>query len=543
MFGQRGNASTVLIGAVAAASLTGVVVQQNQWQQKEPLRKAEFAQTDVNKLNSALNRYYLENRSFPTTVNALVQLGYYTGDVTSPYGTPYVINTLPSGNVEIRFATANQRDRSFALAKIRGAQDLSGTVKLEVGKPAREAVQSNLLHRIAVAGRPELNRMETDIDLDGNSINNVNVLSAETADVDTVTAGTANTTNLNVKDYIDFGAAGRLSAVGSGLSFTSNNVAYSNNVSVGNDLSVGNELSVTGLATINGNMSVTGNIGMSGGSLSGFSNIQGGSMSLTGALVSNSVSTSTLSANTVTANDFSITNRLDASTGVFGDVKTVSFDVGNLNVSGAFTFGNLTVSNTLTSSSNANLNSASINTLTASTSALGVATASSLSVVGNVTADTVTSTNWTTGTHTATNVVSKTANFDTANVVNLSGQNAFFNAVDANRVETPFLVASDAQIGALTVSGNMSVNGNIAAGSLNVSGTTTTNTLNATTGTITTLSSGNATFTTVNAQSFVGGSFSGSDFSTGTASVNSNYGLIQNYISQWNSCINADGCK
>jgi hypothetical protein len=89
----------------------------------------------------------------------------------------------------------------------------------------------------------------------------------------------------------------------------------------------------------------------------------------------------------------------------------------------------------------------------------------------------------------------------------------------------------------------MSVQGTLAANGVNVTGNTTTNGLTATTGNINTLTAGTANFTTVNASNFNGGRFNGSDFVTGTASVNSNYALIQTYINQWNSCVLADGCQ
>lgn len=541
---QRGSASNMMLGLVAATTITGgMVVQQNTWQTKDPAKRAESAEIDVKQLTSAANRFFLENRTFPTTVNQLVAAGFYTGSVQSPYGTPYVITTLPSGNITVTFDAQSNRDRSFVLSKIRGTQELANGIRLEVAKPAREAVQSNLLHRVAIAGRPELNRMETDINMDNNSINNVNAITAQTATVTNLTATNTNATTLTVTDYMDFGTGGRIQSSGSNLLFNSSNVSFSNDFTVGNNLTVANNLNVTGNSTFTGNLSVNGNIALSGGSLTGFNNIQGNTMTLSGALVSNSLSTSVLNANSVTANSFNVTNTLNATNGVFGDFNTNNLTANNFVVNGTMTYGGLTVTNTLNSSGTSSFGSATINTLNSTNSNLGAATASTLGVSGNLTTDRLTTNTWTTGTHTSTTMNATTGNFDTANIVNLNGTNAVFNTATANRIESSFLVSNSAELNNLVVTGNMTVQGTLGANAVNVTGNTTTNGLNASTGNINTLTAGTGTFTTLNATNVNGQRFNGTDFVTANASVNSNYALIQNYINQWNSCVLADGCQ
>jgi hypothetical protein len=541
---QRGSTTNLMLAVTAATAITGgMALKQTTWQQNDAERFAELAQVDINNLTSAATRFYLENRSFPTDVAQLVAGNYYTGSTQSPYGTNYVINMLPSGNIEVTFQAQSNRERSFVLSKVRGAQELPNGIRLELGKPAREAVQSNLLHRVAIAGRPELNRMETNIDLDNNSINNVNTLNAQNANVLNVNSNNATITNLSVTKEIDFGSGNKIENGFAGLQFTSNNVTYSNDVTIANNLIVGNDLGVAGNSSFSGNVLVNGNLSLNGGSLTGFSNIQGNSMTLSGALTSDSVAANTFNAGSITANTMNVTNTLNAGSGVFNNLAATSLSATNFNVTGGLSYGNLSVTNGLTSSGTSNFNTANINNFSSSVSNLGVASASSLGVSGNVTADSFTVNNFNTTTHTSTNLNATNANFNNATIVNLNANNTVFNTATAQRIETPFLVSTDAEIKQLVVSGNMTVQGLLTSNNVVVNGSTTTNGLTATNGTINNLNAGTASFNTITATNINGGTFQGVDFVTGTSSVNTNYALIQNYISQWNACVQADGCK
>jgi hypothetical protein len=98
----------------------------------------------------------------------------------------------------------------------------------------------------------------------------------------------------------------------------------------------------------------------------------------------------------------------------------------------------------------------------------------------------------------------------------------------------------------------MTVSGNVTSDSLEADAgsftTVTSTTLNGTTGTFTTLNAStvngtNADFSKVIADSFMGGAFTGTNFTTSSSSVNENYTLAKDIQSDWNSCVAAGGCQ
>lgn len=63
--------------------------------------------------------------------------------------------------------------RSYVLGQLPASQDVGADrVSTIIPAPGTSAQTQSQLSRIAVSGRPELNQMETDIDMNGNDINN-----------------------------------------------------------------------------------------------------------------------------------------------------------------------------------------------------------------------------------------------------------------------------------------------------------------------------------------------------------------------------------
>lgn len=122
----------------------------------------------------------------------------------------------------------------------------NGGVNLIPGHPVlalwfdQSEYASGVLYREAIPGRPELNQMNTDLDLNGFSVNNVDTLTT-TGDV---TAGN------------DLSVSGNTS-IGNDLIVTFDGL-------VGNDLTIANDLTVNGDAVIDNDASIAGDLNVTG---------------------------------------------------------------------------------------------------------------------------------------------------------------------------------------------------------------------------------------------------------------------------------------
>lgn len=123
------------------------------------------------------------------------------------------------------------------------------------------SLNASYLYRNKVPGRPELNRMETDIDLNTNGLNNVGTVNAQTVNGQSVNANTVNAQNVTTNTVVVSGNAnvggaltvnGSLTAAGpmtAQSTFLANSTA-----TIGGTLTVGGAANVTGDVTSSGNV-------------------------------------------------------------------------------------------------------------------------------------------------------------------------------------------------------------------------------------------------------------------------------------------------
>ena len=206
---------------------------------------------DFKALQHAYNQFYTEFRRSPNDLNELVTGGYYTGTLTSPYGTQYVGGDAGQGYS----FTVDTNDAGVALNIGDGfgsATVVNDTVTLPVPVPSLGTIASQFLHREAILGSPELNEMQTNLDMSGYDITNVASLDSVTVNTDTVQASTAVIDTLNTVNMLQFGA----NSIGSS----------------------GGTLSLQASRTIvNGTLVLNGDMDAQGGSLSGFNHFDGNS--------------------------------------------------------------------------------------------------------------------------------------------------------------------------------------------------------------------------------------------------------------------------
>lgn len=265
----------------------------------------------------------------------------------------------------------NARDAVEAEKMARGLNKYSATsagtlVTFTTPMPTIETISRQMLCREAVVGDPNCNRMEVDLDVNNNDLDNIGNITAQNGDLDQFIARESQIDTLNTTSTIQLGA-NSISHAGNTLFFNSANTSFT------------------------GNMEITGTVNGNGGDITGFDNIdvqqvtaqdvaaQSGVISaLSGQSLNyqqgtfGNVDADSVTTDSATFNDF-VTNQFSAQSVQSVDFTSTNVTAVNGNINQA-TGQSLSLSNTLQTT-----------TLTASNSTLGTATGTSLSVAGMVT--------------------------------------------------------------------------------------------------------------------------------------------------------------
>lgn len=142
---------------------------------------------DTNTIWDASRNYYAENGEFPdqtnncaASLNVLVA-GGFLGNIgpNNAWGNPITTSCAP-GDPAMSIEQAIPSDwQSYVLGQLSASANINATdINTVIAAPGTSAQTYTQLSRVAVAGRPELNRMETDIDMGGNDINNAQDITA-----------------------------------------------------------------------------------------------------------------------------------------------------------------------------------------------------------------------------------------------------------------------------------------------------------------------------------------------------------------------------
>ncbi|APE04037.1 hypothetical protein BM526_18890 (plasmid) [Alteromonas mediterranea] len=184
--------------------------------------------------------YWAQNESYPSVINDLVADSFYFGTFTTTFGS--VING--ANNVDSYALTIDLPSpelASYVASSVNGTF-IGNTVRLEFGLPMSAIARDVSLSRFDDPANPDLNRMEADIDMNGNNIDNVGVL-------------TANNATINGELVVNSGT-NTLEMTASGLSYNGSEVITSDNIgaySAGADAVLKSEDAImNGLYTIQG---------------------------------------------------------------------------------------------------------------------------------------------------------------------------------------------------------------------------------------------------------------------------------------------------
>ncbi|EKF9500567.1 shufflon system plasmid conjugative transfer pilus tip adhesin PilV [Vibrio cholerae] len=117
--------------------------------------------------------------AWPASTDALLATGF-TSNITSAWGTKVLGAVTGGGNSFTLNLEAPVPEVATGIGGRLGAAVSGNVVSLTVPIPATASIMDNGLMRYAVAGRPELNQMQTDIDMNGFNLLNVNAINVQT---------------------------------------------------------------------------------------------------------------------------------------------------------------------------------------------------------------------------------------------------------------------------------------------------------------------------------------------------------------------------
>lgn len=505
-------------------------------------------ENDVQQMQLAYNQFYLEFRRPPADLNELATQGFYNGPLISPFGSPYVGAPSARG---YQFSIDTGDDRSALVLSERqpNANSISSTqVGYSFPVPTVESIASQYLHRTAIAGRPELNQMETTLDMTGNDIINVLDLDVGSIVTERITTNVAEIDVLKTVDELEFGN-NSISASGNVLTFNANTVNISNDLNVIGNLLL-NNTNLSGVNQLSANSGtfdtiVTNDLEAQTATITTLDVEQQNVDTLVSTTATiNSIDTDNLLFNTATGNSLTVSNadvtNLESENaifqnGTFNDLTSVNITANNGTInnltSTTINTNNINVNGlaTISSANIGDLVSNTINTanFTGNNGVINVAVVGSLSSINtttqNLTTDTLTS-NGTADFDEATinDAVIDTATIERLRVLNtLLANNADFIRATGQRIDFDDL---NGQVGRFQ---NLDVSGTITAGSANFDSadinSLSANNFNSDTATINTLNSTSMTVSnTLTAQNINGNSanFTG-NVSMNNLSVNS----------------------
>lgn len=147
-------------------------------------RMSNIAASEVLQIGEAAQNYRAEVGEWPDEtngcvggVNELIAAGYIGGvGNRTVWDGVYATQCPGTLTFEIALVAPSQRDAESLQRAVPRATRVGANITSSFPRPGIEPALDQLLHRTAEPGRPELNRMQTDIDMDDNSINNIGTL-------------------------------------------------------------------------------------------------------------------------------------------------------------------------------------------------------------------------------------------------------------------------------------------------------------------------------------------------------------------------------
>lgn len=149
----------------------------------------------IDHIQTALYGHFKSNYEFPPSLAAI--------ELTAMAVTPWGENLSllhENDEVSIVIPTPNNKVMAWLQARLPMAQQAEHKLLVAVPRPVQALSADFALHRVAVAGRPELNEMEANLDMNGFAVSDFSELDAELAQFEQLTVNEAVVTELTADE-------------------------------------------------------------------------------------------------------------------------------------------------------------------------------------------------------------------------------------------------------------------------------------------------------------------------------------------------------
>ena len=199
MFKQLGNTTVAAAGVAGVLGVGGIVGSQYYEDQRVPQQYAETAKREVRAIQKASNQYRMEYGAWPSSIAELKASPHYNGVEVSPYGSEYEF-TIDGDVFTIGLEAASARHAAQLTGELQTASRNNLRVSSSLNPPPDSVIQSYHVARKNLPCSPECNTLESDLNVNGNDINNLNVLDAQNVEFEQFQAGIADRLRLPIDD-------------------------------------------------------------------------------------------------------------------------------------------------------------------------------------------------------------------------------------------------------------------------------------------------------------------------------------------------------
>lgn len=151
----------------------------------QPRKQVERVAHDLRDIQVSATRFYLDQRTWPSSINELMISDYYVGNTRSLFDDEYVVEQ-DGDALFIRVDMPSERLSRMLVSQVVGSirNDSTDEVTLRMVRPSDASIQNYFLARRPVPGCPDCNTLQTDINFDGFDIIGAGELTAESVMVD-----------------------------------------------------------------------------------------------------------------------------------------------------------------------------------------------------------------------------------------------------------------------------------------------------------------------------------------------------------------------
>jgi len=241
--GSRGVARSprgfILAEAVVAIVLVGgLLLVLMRWQQTDALQQQARTQVQYSqKLLAMVEQYRREYLRFPTDLSALVTDQVWAHAQPQPRGVNWSWNLVNQDAVTLTGQLDSAARAQWLAAQLPAAHAVGKQVRVQIEAPVvvPEVDTDAFLHRHVVAGKPELNRLQSDLSMEGHDLLDVGRLTATQLSADRADVDQLETANLSVSERLRIGAT-EWRSTAQGLQVTATLLALQGSLAVADDI-------------------------------------------------------------------------------------------------------------------------------------------------------------------------------------------------------------------------------------------------------------------------------------------------------------------